>query len=414
MRLVPRSTKAIAFTISGVCVALALLLLAGLVVRGGLLDSGDQEGSSQGFEAQQAPTGDAGATAWPEYGYDTARSRANPALDLAPPFNRVWKREARALVEFPPVAAAGRLVFATNGRYALQLNSATGGIYWYVKLSGRAAASPAIAGELVLFATDDGYITARAWRTGDVVWHVKVGSSTESSPLVVGDRFYVGDLDGNVHCMHVATGKHVWRANVGGAIKSSVTLSGRDVVVGDYTGHVTALRAATGKAHWRAESPGKLVGGSGSIYGNPAAAYGRIYVTNINGRVFALDAHDGSIAWVRVLPDWVYSSPAVSGETVYVGSYDHRLYALSAVTGKVKWSFDAGERIAGSPTVIGRYVWFATLARRPRDGRTFALDAASGEKAWTFPDGRYTPAIGVEGRLILTGVRDLYGMAPAP
>jgi outer membrane protein assembly factor BamB len=104
----------------------------------------------------------------------------------------------------------------------------------------------------------------------------------------------------------------------------------------------------------------------------------------------------------------------VSGDTVYVGSYDHRLYALSAVTGGVRWSYDAGERIAGSPTVIGGLVWFATLARNPRQGRTYAIDTTTGRRAFTFPDGRYTPAVGVDGRLILTGVRTLYGLAPTP
>ena len=413
MRLIPRSQKALAFTISGICMVLALVGIGLFVLTGGL-DSGDQVGTSAGFEAKAAPAGDAAGTSWPEYGYDQQRTRANASLDLAPPFRKVWRRDARALVEFPPVAADGRLVFATNGRYAQQLSVATGGIYWYVKLSGRAAASPAVAGDLVLFATDDGYITARRWAHGQVVWHVKVGSSTESSPLVVGPHFYVGDLDGRVHCMSVATGKHVWAAKVGGAIKSSLSRSGRDVVVGDYTGQVTALNARTGRIHWLTTSPGQIIGGSGGFYANPAVAYGRIYIANINGRVLALDAHDGSIAWVRVIPDWVYSSPAVSGRTVFVGSYDHRLYALDAVTGGVRWAFDAGERIAGSPTVIGRYVWFATLAHRPADGRTYALNTKTGRRAYTFHDGRYTPAIGVDGRLILTGVRTIYGMAPAP
>ena len=413
MRLIPRSQKAIAFSISAICVVLAIIGVGLFVVVGGL-DSGDQLGSAEGFEATAAPAGNAASTSWPEYGYDMQRTRANAALLLAPPFTRAWKRETRSLVEFPPVAANGRLVVATNGRYAQQLNIATGGIYWYIKLSGRAAASPAIAGDLVLFATDDGYITARRWAHAEVVWRVKVGPSTESSPLVTGKRFYVGDTSGGVHCMSVATGRTIWTARASGAVKSSLALSGRDVVVGDYAGQVTAFNARTGRVHWRATSPGKLLGGNGGFYANPAVAYGRIYIANINGRVIALDAHDGSIAWVRVIPDWVYSSPAVSGRTVFVGSYDHRLYALDAVTGGVRWAFDAGERIAGSPTVIGNYVWFATLARRPADGRTYALNTSTGAKAFTFRDGRYTPAIGVEGRLILAGVRTIYGMAPAP
>ena len=105
---------------------------------------------------------------------------------------------------------------------------------------------------------------------------------------------------------------------------------------------------------------------------------------------------------------------AVNDETVYVGSYDKKLYALSAVTGGVRWTFDAGERIAGSPTVIGDLVWFSTIARIPRNGRTYALNARTGRKVFTFPDGRYTPATGIDGLLVLTGVRTLYGMKPTP
>ncbi|NBQ44006.1 MAG: hypothetical protein EBU23_16465, partial [Mycobacteriaceae bacterium] len=135
MRLIPRSQKAIAFTVSGICLVLAIAC-AGLLVLTGGFDSGDQLGTAQGFEPAAEPAGNAASSAWPEYGYDMQRTRANAALDLAPPFTQVWQREARSLVEFPPVAANGRLVFATNGRYAQQLSVATGGIYWYIKLSG--------------------------------------------------------------------------------------------------------------------------------------------------------------------------------------------------------------------------------------------------------------------------------------
>ena len=141
-------------------------------------------------------------------------------------------------------------------------------------------------------------------------------------------------------------------------------------------------------------------------------AYGRVYVGNINGRVLALSAATGDVAWVRVLDDYVYSSAAVSNRTVYVGSYDHRLHALDAVTGRPRWTFDAGERISGSPSVIGRLVYVCTLARDPDRGRTFALDARTGRRVWTFADGRYSPAVGVDRLLVITGRRTLYGLRP--
>ncbi|MFM8828787.1 MAG: PQQ-binding-like beta-propeller repeat protein [Actinomycetota bacterium] len=411
MRLIPRSQKAIAWTISGVFLAIALVLVAYTVVTGGL-DDGDQLGTAEGFEQAQRPTGALGTNRWPEYGYDAQRTRANPDLDLPPPYRQAWKQDLGSLLEFPPVVNDGRLFVGTNKRRAYALDVDTGKILWWRKLTGRSAASPAIAGDLVLYTTINGYVEAMHQDDSQIAWRRDVGTSTESSPLIIGDRAYVGTLGGLVLCMDVRTGKLIWTARATGEVKSSLAQSGRQVIVGDYGGRITSFSAKTGRIRWRTTSPGRLLAGAGTFYGNPAVAYGRIYASNVNRRIISLNSRDGSIAWVRVVGDWAYSSPAVNDETVYVGSYDKKLYALDAVTGGVRWTFEAGERIAGSATVIGDLVWFSTIARRPRDGRTFALDARTGERVFTFPDGRYTPATGVDGMLLLTGVRTVYGMKP--
>jgi hypothetical protein len=48
------------------------------------------------------------------------------------------------------------------------------------------------------------------------------------------------------------------------------------------------------------------------------------------------------------------------------------------------------------------------------NGRTYALDAGTGKLLWTFPDGKYTPAVAVHGRLFLIGYGVIYGMVPEP
>ena len=48
----------------------------------------------------------------------------------------------------------------------------------------------------------------------------------------------------------------------------------------------------------------------------------------------------------------------------------------------------------------------------PRDGRTFALETATGRRVLTFPDGRYSPAVAIRGVLVLTGVHTLYALTP--
>ncbi|MEQ9335663.1 MAG: PQQ-binding-like beta-propeller repeat protein [Miltoncostaeaceae bacterium] len=396
---------------------LAVVVLAGGVVGYGVyrgwFDSTSVEGSTEGFEPDAAPEEVRESGSWPEYGLTPERTRANTALTgLRPPFRRVWEYEAGALVEFPPVVADGRAFVGTNGKLAIALDLRTGRELWRHELLGRIASSPAVAGGLVVFTSFRGEVVAYEAGTGERVWGRRAGAPVESSPLVIGDSLYIGTLAGRVLKLALDTGGVRWEARARGDVKAGLTRSGDNVVVGDYAGYVTAFRMGDGAVAWQRESPGTRLSGAGRFYGGAAAAFGRIYIGNINGRVVSLDADTGEVAWVRVLGDFVYSSPAVAGRRVFVGSYDQHMYALDAVTGRVVWRFDAGERISGSPTVIGDLVHFSTIARTPSEGRTFLLEADTGEPVLTFPDGRYTPSVAIEGLLLLTGVNTIYALRP--
>ena len=186
-----------------------------------------------------------------------------------------------------------------------------------------------------------------------------------------------------------------WSVPAPGGIKASLALSGRNVIVGDYSGHVAAFRRSDGREVWRRTSPGERFRGAGRFYAGPAVAYGRVFIGNVNGRVLALDADTGEVAWVRVLGDFVYSSAAVADRTVFVGSYDRRLYALDAVTGKVRWSFDAGERISGLAVGGGRPRVRSRRSRAaPRTAAPWRWTSAPATRRFAFPDGRYSPAVG--------------------
>ena len=57
--------------------------------------------------------------------------------------------------------------------------------------------------------------------------------------------------------------------------------------------------------------------------------------------------------------------------------------------------------------IAGR-VYFATLA-----GTTYALDARTGARLWTFPDGKYSPVVADANRLYLVGNARVYGLDEA-
>lgn len=395
----------------------AVLAVAGGTLGAGVLlgwfDSQSVEGTTEGFVPEEEPAVAEDPGSWPEYGYNSERTRANTELTgLRPPFRVAWSYDAGSLVEFSPVIGDGRAIFGTNHKRVVALDIDTGRELWSDVVAGRIASAPALAGDLAIVTSTRGEVIAYDAADGRRVWQRRFGAAIESSPLVIDDAFYIGTLSGRVMGLDVATGRVRWSTQVDGDVKASLARAGDLVVVGDYAGRVHAFRRDDGRRAWSRESPGTAIAGAGRFYAGPAVAYGRVFVGNINGRMLALDAGTGEVAWVRVLGDFIYSSAAVSGRLVYVGSYDHSLYALDAVTGGVRWSFDAGERISGAPSVVGDVVYVSTIAPEPSAGRTFMLDAETGELLDTFPEGRYSPASAVAGTLVMTGVDTVHGLTP--
>ena len=119
------------------------------------------------------------------------------------------------------------------------------------------------------------------------------------------------------------------------------------------------LASGPGGGSGAAAPEGALLG-SGTFYSTPAVIYGRVFLGNTDGRVYAYDASTGKLDWAVQTGAYVYSSPAVTnapglGPTVYVGSYDGTFYALDARSGHVELDASTPRgRISGSPTIVGR------------------------------------------------------------
>jgi outer membrane protein assembly factor BamB len=358
---------------------------------------------------------------WPTYGFDDRRLRYRPSK-LRPPFRVAWMFRGRHLLEFPPAVAYGRAYIANNPGVLFAVQTATGRTSWRYASGRCTAASPAVADEVVYMAfmnlrrrgsepcnADpgtpglDGEVVALEARKGAVRWRKRIGPS-ETSPLVADGLVYVGDWNGSVYALDAKTGREVWTFRTGGAVKGAVALSGRRLYVGSYDHHVYALDARTGRLRWRGSAQERL-GGRGTFYSTPAAAYGRVYIGSTDGKVYSFGAASGEVRWSQSTGGYVYGSPAIWEKHVLIGSYSGRFYSLDAATGDVEWEFEANGPISGSATVLGSVVYFSTLR-----GRTYGLDARTGKQIWSFPDGKYSPLVAGPDRVYLTGYTRLYGM----
>ena len=350
---------------------------------------------------------------WPMYGFDRARLRDAPRSTLRPPFHRAWTFHGRALLEFPPVVAYGRVFLTTFDGRTYALDADTGRAVWRYVSHRCGWASPAVDRHLVFEAYighacdaadpgSDGAVIAFDAKTGRIRWQRTIGP-TESSPLVARGLVFVGDWRGTIYALAESTGKVRWTFTTGGKVKGSVALAGNRLYIGAYDGRLYALDVRTGRLVWRASGQPSLSGGT--FYSSPAVAYDRVYLGSTDGHVYSFGAASGKLRWSYRTGGYVYASPAVWRELILVGSYDHTFYAFDAATGAVRWRFTADGPISGAATVVNGIVYFSTF-----NERTYGLNAETGRLVWSFPDGKYSPVVTGTNAIYLTGLGRLYAL----
>jgi outer membrane protein assembly factor BamB len=357
---------------------------------------------------------------WPLYGYTPNHTRFFPAPpSVHPPFRRLWAHGRGSLLEFPPVMYGDHIFQLADDAVLTATNKHTGHAFWSTPLGHLSASTPAVDASTV-YATvlesgnssEPGRVVALNVRNGAMRWSRNLPSPSESSPLLDHGRLFLGSQSGTVYALDARNGRVIWTYHADGAVKASPTLSGGVLYFGDYSGHVQAISERTGQRLWLSSSEGTLLG-SGTFYSTAAVVYGRVFLGNTDGRVYAYDAQSGNLDWAVQTGAYVYASPAVTnapslGPTIYLGSYDGTFYALDARSGAIRWKFEAHGRISGSATIIGKIVYFADLG----DRRTYGLGISTGRVLFEMDTGAFDPVISDGEHIYLTGTTGLYSLAP--
>ncbi|HYX77605.1 MAG TPA: PQQ-binding-like beta-propeller repeat protein [Gaiellaceae bacterium] len=145
-------------------------------------------------------------------------------------------------------------------------------------------------------------------------------------------------------------------------------------------GEVFALSESRGKVQWKYPS-------HRCSAASPAVGNHLVFVALLNkppcnashgadGKVIAFDAETGRIRWQRTIGP-SESSPLLARNTVYVGDWSHNVYAFTASTGNLRWHYHAGGLIKGAISLSGNRVFFGSY-----DTHVYALDASTGRQVW--------------------------------
>ena len=422
-RLLPRSARLRAGLAALVALALAALALAGYLYE--RHRTGNVYHPHARFIAQPTPKLPARGRerfAWPLFGYDVEHTRFFPApARVHPPFRKLWQHDEHALLEFPPVMYGERIFQLADDATLIATDKHSGRQLWTRRLGELSASAPAVTANTVyatVLSSGGGPQPGRVWAldsgTGQTRWTRGLPAPSESSPLLADGKVFFGTQSGLVYALDARDGSVLWTYQAPGAVKASPTLSAGVLYFGDYSGHVQAISEQTGRRLWISGSEGALLG-SGTFYSTAAVVYGRVFLGNTDGRMYAYDAATGKLDWAVQTGAYVYASPAVTnapglGPTLYAGSYNGTFYAFNARSGQVSWSFDAHGRISGSATIVGRTVYFADLGLH----RTYGLGISTGRLLFEMHTGAFDPVISDGQDIYLTGTSGLYALAPRP
>ena len=196
-----------------------------------------------------------------------------------------------------------------------------------------------------------------------------------STPLVLNGIAYFGDLAHRVHAVSTDDCSLVWGepAELGGAVVAPpIVISGR-LYVGAFDRWFYAIGVRAGGV-----SP--LFKAGGWFWGAAVADGTRVYVPNLDGRVYAYETAEGRVVWSYPEEgdtEPILSAPIVAGNQLVYGSDSGSITVVGTRDGGFEWDRKVGDKVRAPLTVSEGVVFVHAL-----DGTVSAIDLRTKQLVW--------------------------------
>ncbi|WP_284360049.1 PQQ-binding-like beta-propeller repeat protein [Candidatus Phycosocius spiralis] len=273
-----------------------------------------------------------------------------------------------------------------------------------------------------------------------VVLRKKVGQGAgkrgaiTAGPIIADGRLYVFDAKSTVYAVNPSTGREIWRKSLvpprtgrgsffrsaaSSAIGGGIAWENGTVYAATGFGNLIALNGQTGQEIWRMDA-------GSPIHASPLSGGGRVFVTNNDSELFAVDAVTGKVQWTQSAisePARILSSPspALVGETIvapfasgeviaYLSANGRRLWADALTRAGSSNSLSTINDIAGRPVVAGGIVFAAS-----QSGTFAAIELRTGTRVWEKPiasvqtpwvAGEFVYVVSTTGELVAMNVKN--------
>jgi outer membrane protein assembly factor BamB len=272
--------------------------------------------------------------------------------------NTIWSTKLDASLSAIPVVSQDKVFVGSIYGKLFALDRKTGKEVWKTDLASSLFSSVAYSKGKVIAYTHDGTITAYNAETGAQEWTQNVSTPSlilvgNSTPLVSGDTVFVGFDNGELWAFNLSSGEKLWDRPValpsgGSEISRMVDIEANPVIsdgvlyIATYQGNLVAMNLASGKDVWIKKF---------STYTNFSVTSTRLYVTNADGYVMALDKQTGDTLWKqKLLEGRSVTGPAVIGDYVAVADFEGYVHFFDRDSGKYADRIKVGgDGIRGMP-----------------------------------------------------------------
>lgn len=347
-----------------------------------------------------AATG-AGSAAWLLRPADGSSGGADPAPTPAAspePASAKQRWQTRIGNSSPDLDLAGGMLLATTPDELIGVDPANGEIAWRHK-----ADSTRISGDHGFYMDNDDYpdTTIRAVHpaSGKTAWSHRTDSLLWSAFSAAKRTYVVTD---RILALDAGTGDSRWSADVPPDKDFGLSVRADDELVVARGKRIVALDRADGGSRWDYAPEEKI-----NPLILPVLGGGLVFVFDERFGLHALDARDGKPVWHKEVRP-VVSGPRYRDGSLYVPNVDGDIFALDAETGKQLWAVRLGGGEGGSygySNVINADD--DTLYVGGTDGRVYGLDTGDGGVVWTHTaDATHTSAPAAADGSVFIGLAD--------
>lgn len=300
-----------------------------------------------------------------------------------PSVTEKWTTSVGYGIYSSPVVYKKRVYVGDDSGSLSCLSLSSGRVEWVFKTGNRIVGTPAVATGVVVVGSADKFIYGLDADTGKLLWKQEAGAPVLGAVTIDKGVAYIGASDHCFRALDIKSGQQIWKyEGVKGYIETKPLVYKDKVIFGAWDNTLYALSQKEGKLLWTWD------GGLTRMHFSPAAvwpvaAYGKVFITDPQRAMTAIDAHTGQTIW-RTMRSMVRETIGLSKDQsrVYSKTMQDSLVCYSTVDEEPVqiWAVNVGygyDHAPSMPVERENCVFGST-----KNGLIFAVDAKDGRLLW--------------------------------